>query len=109
MRIAILTFDGFNELNRVKQPGWRVRLCCPARSVTSMNGVTVKAQSVLASTRSAAAALATLLALGCVSPPPTCAERLQQDRGECRKLMDALDSARCNEAAQAAAAQCAAR
>jgi transcriptional regulator GlxA family with amidase domain len=55
--VAILTFDGFNELdsliafallNRVKQPGWRVTLCCPTTSVTSMNGVTVHAQSGLA-------------------------------------------------------------
>lgn len=56
MHIAILTFEGFNELdslialgvlNRVKRPGWRVTLCCPAPSVTSMNGVTVMAQSRL--------------------------------------------------------------
>ncbi|MBH9579179.1 DJ-1/PfpI family protein [Inhella proteolytica] len=56
MHIAILTFEGFNELdslialgvlNRVKQPGWRVTLCCPAPTVTSMNGVTVHAQSRL--------------------------------------------------------------
>jgi transcriptional regulator GlxA family with amidase domain len=55
--IAILTFDGFNELdslialgllNRVKQPGWRVTLCCPTPRVTSMNGVVVHAQSGLA-------------------------------------------------------------
>lgn len=54
--IAILTFDGFNEidsllalgiLNRVKKPGWRVTLACPTPSVTSMNGVTVMAQSTL--------------------------------------------------------------
>lgn len=57
MHIAILTFDGFNELdslialgvlNRVKLPGWRVTLCCPTASVTSMNGVVVQAQSGLA-------------------------------------------------------------
>ncbi|MDP3848029.1 MAG: DJ-1/PfpI family protein [Pseudomonas sp.] len=57
MHIAILTFEGFNELdslialgvlNRVKQPGWRVTLSCPTPSVTSMNGVTVRAQSTLA-------------------------------------------------------------
>jgi transcriptional regulator GlxA family with amidase domain len=57
MHIAILTFDGFNELdslialgvlNRVKQPDWRVTLACPTPSVTSMNGVTVLAQSTLA-------------------------------------------------------------
>jgi transcriptional regulator GlxA family with amidase domain len=56
MHIAILTFDGFNELdslialgilNRVKKPGWRVTLCCPAPEVTSMNGVAVRAQSML--------------------------------------------------------------
>lgn len=56
MHIAILTFDGFNEidslvalgvLNRIKRPGWRVTLCCPADEVTSMNGVTVRAQSRL--------------------------------------------------------------
>jgi transcriptional regulator GlxA family with amidase domain len=57
MHIAILTFDGFNELdslvalgvlNRVKAPGWRVTLSCPSPTVTSMNGVTVHAQSTLA-------------------------------------------------------------
>ena len=54
--IAILTFQGFNELdslvalgvlNRVKKPGWRVTLCCPEPMVTSMNGVVVHAQSSL--------------------------------------------------------------
>lgn len=48
MHIAILTFDGFNELdslialgilNRIKQPGWRVSLASPSETVTSMNGV----------------------------------------------------------------------
>lgn len=57
MHIAILTFEGFNELdslvalgvlNRVKRPDWRVTLSCPTPSVTSMNGVTVQAQSTLA-------------------------------------------------------------
>jgi transcriptional regulator GlxA family with amidase domain len=57
MHIAILTFEGFNELdslialgilNRVKKPGWRVTLSCPTPTVTSMNGVTVRAQSTLA-------------------------------------------------------------
>jgi len=56
MHIAILTFQGFNELdslvalgvlNRVRRPGWRVTLCCPEPEVTSMNGVTLKAQSSL--------------------------------------------------------------
>jgi hypothetical protein len=60
MHIAILTFDGFNELdslialgvlNRIKKPGWRVTLCCPTPEVTSMNGVTVRAQSLLEEAR----------------------------------------------------------
>ena len=56
MHIAILTFDGFNELDslvalgiltKIKEPGWRVSLSCPTPTVTSMNGVTVHAQSTL--------------------------------------------------------------
>jgi transcriptional regulator GlxA family with amidase domain len=66
MHIAILTFDGFNELDslialgvlhRIKKPDWRVSLCCPAAEVTSMNGVTVRAQSTLEEARSADAVL----------------------------------------------------
>lgn len=62
MHIAILTFDGFNELDslialgilhRIKRPGWRVSLCCPTPEVTSMNGVTVRAQSLLEEARTA--------------------------------------------------------
>ncbi|MBT2324811.1 DJ-1/PfpI family protein [Variovorax paradoxus] len=57
MHIAILTFEGFNELdslialgvlNRIKKPGWRVSLAGPSASVTSMNGVTVKLGASLA-------------------------------------------------------------
>ena len=66
MHIAILTFQGFNELdslialgvlNRVKTPGWRVTICCPEPTVTSMNGVTLHAQSTLAQARSADAVI----------------------------------------------------
>ncbi len=66
MHIAILTFQGFNEidslvalgvLNRIKKPGWRVTLCCPERQVTSMNGVTVRAQSDLSEARTADAVI----------------------------------------------------
>ena len=66
MHIAILTFQGFNELdsmialgvlNRIKTPGWRVTLCCPEPTVTSMNGVTVHAQSRLDSVASADAVI----------------------------------------------------
>jgi len=56
MHIAILTFEGFNELdsfialgilNRVKRPGWRVSIACPSPRVRSMNGVVVEAQATL--------------------------------------------------------------
>lgn len=66
MHIAILTFDGFNELdllialgvlNRIRKPGWHVSLCCPQAEVTSMNGVTVRAQSMLEEARTADAVL----------------------------------------------------
>ncbi len=66
MHIAILTFDGFNELdsivalgilNRVKRPGWRVSIACPAPRVTSMNGVVIEAQSSLEDARSADAVI----------------------------------------------------
>lgn len=57
MDIAILTFDGFNELdsfialgilNRMKGEGWNVQITCPSEKVTSMNGVTIEAQQPLA-------------------------------------------------------------
>lgn len=66
MHIAILTFQGFNELdslialgvlNRIKKPDWRVSLCCPEPEVTSMNGVVVHAQSDIREARSADAVI----------------------------------------------------
>lgn len=66
MLIAILTFEGFNELdslialsvlNRVKKPGWRVTLSCPSKTVTSMNGVILHAQSTLADAAAADAVI----------------------------------------------------
>ncbi|MEV4146443.1 DJ-1/PfpI family protein [Amycolatopsis sp. NPDC049691] len=56
MHIAILTFDGYNELdslialgvlNRVREPGWRVSIASPAPRVRSMNGVTIEAMADL--------------------------------------------------------------
>jgi transcriptional regulator GlxA family with amidase domain len=56
MHIAILTFEGFNELdslialgvlNRVKKPGWRVSIACPSAKARSMNGVVIEAQASL--------------------------------------------------------------
>lgn len=66
MDIAILTFDGFNELdsfialgilNRVKRAGWRVRLAGPNASATSMNGVGVRIDATLADACAADAVL----------------------------------------------------
>jgi transcriptional regulator GlxA family with amidase domain len=56
VRIAILTFDGFNELdsfialgllNRLSADGWKAEITSPTSHVTSMNGVTVQAQQPL--------------------------------------------------------------
>jgi transcriptional regulator GlxA family with amidase domain len=56
MHIAIITFDGYNELdslialgilNRVKKPGWRVTIASPTTHVRSMNGVVLEAQCTL--------------------------------------------------------------
>ena len=56
MHIAILTFEGYNELdslialgvlNRVKTDGWRVTIATPSPKVTSMNGVTIEQMSTL--------------------------------------------------------------
>jgi transcriptional regulator GlxA family with amidase domain len=56
MRIAVLTFEGFNELdsfiasamiNRVRRPKLQALLACPVEHVTSMNGVVVRAQAPL--------------------------------------------------------------
>ena len=64
--IAILTFDGFNELdsivalgilNRVRKTGWRVSLASPTATVTSMNGVTMHAQATMAEANAADAVI----------------------------------------------------
>lgn len=55
MKIAIVTFEGFNEidsfvalnvLNRIKRKGWKAEIVAPSDSVTSMNGVTVHTQQL---------------------------------------------------------------
>jgi len=66
MHIAILSFDGFNELdsfialgilNRVKRPDWRVSIASPTARVRSMNGVLVEAQASLHETNAADAVI----------------------------------------------------
>ncbi len=56
MRIAVLTFEGFNELdsfvaagllNRMRGEGWKADITAPSEWVTSMNGVRVQAQQPL--------------------------------------------------------------
>ena len=56
MRVAIVTFDGFNEIdsfvslgliNRLRPLGVQAEITSPSTQVTSMNGVTVSAQQPL--------------------------------------------------------------
>jgi transcriptional regulator GlxA family with amidase domain len=56
VRVAIVAFDGFNEvdafvplmlLNRLGAEGWRAELACPTSHVTSMSGVVVAGQQPL--------------------------------------------------------------
>jgi len=62
MRIAILTFDGFNEIdsfvasymiNRAAPPGWKAEITCPTPVVESGRGVRVSAQQPLEFVREA--------------------------------------------------------
>ena len=66
MHIAILTFDGFNELdslialgilNRVKRPGWKVSIAAPTPTVQSMNGLVIQTQASLAEAAEAEAVI----------------------------------------------------
>jgi transcriptional regulator GlxA family with amidase domain len=70
VHIAILTFEGYNELdslialgvlNRVKRPGWRVSIATPAPKVRSMNGVVIES---MASLKDACAADAVIVGSG---------------------------------------------
>ncbi|MEU2616467.1 DJ-1/PfpI family protein [Micromonospora sp. NPDC007271] len=56
MHIAILTFEGYNELdslialgvlNRIKDDDWRVTIATPSPKVASMNGVVIEQMSTL--------------------------------------------------------------
>lgn len=66
MKIAIVTFDGFNEidsfvalniLNRVKSEDWQAEIVAPTETVTSINGVTIHAQKPLSFANEADAVL----------------------------------------------------
>ncbi len=56
MRIAVVTFEGFNEidafvafhiLNRVTLPGWKAEITAPQATLRSGNGVEIRAQRAL--------------------------------------------------------------
>lgn len=66
MQIAILTFDGFNELdsfiaagilNRMSVQGWKAHITTPTPTVTSMNGVTIQGERGLDFARQADAVI----------------------------------------------------
>ena len=66
MKVAVLTFEGFNELdsfiasamlNRVKQPELKALIVCPSAQVASMNGVVVHSQAALSFAREADAVI----------------------------------------------------
>ena len=66
MRIAVITFEGFNELdsfiassmlNRVRQPELRALIVCPYERVASMNGVVVQSQAPMSFVREAEAVI----------------------------------------------------
>jgi transcriptional regulator GlxA family with amidase domain len=70
VHIAILTFDGYNELdslialgvlNRIKRADWRVSIAAPAPTVRSMNGVVIES---MASLEEACAADAVIMGSG---------------------------------------------
>lgn len=73
MHIAIVTFEGFNELdslialgvlNRIKTPGWRVSIASPTPRVRSMNGLLIESQSTL---QEASAADAVIIGSGALT------------------------------------------
>jgi transcriptional regulator GlxA family with amidase domain len=66
MQIAVLTFDGFNELdsfvaaamlNRLRPYGWAAHITSPSAEVTSMNGVTIRRQKPMEFTAEADAVI----------------------------------------------------
>src|SRR5512138_643960 len=54
MNVAVVTFDGFNEIDSIvaahilnRVPGWRAEITAPGPVVTSMNGVAISTQRPL--------------------------------------------------------------
>lgn len=89
MQIAVLTFDGFNELdsfvasailNRMRDKGWKAHIAAPTETVTSMNGVTITRQKPL---EFAAAADAVVIGSGIrtreIAADPAMLDRIRLD------------------------------
>lgn len=89
MRIAVLTFEGFNELdsfvaagllNRLRAQGWQAQITCPSEQVTSMNGVQVRAQQPLEYANQADVVLfGSGIHTRTIAETPSILERLQLD------------------------------
>lgn len=56
MKISILTFEGFNEIDSLvafrilkwlRKEDWDIKICCPNALVTSMGGLTVQGQEMI--------------------------------------------------------------
>jgi transcriptional regulator GlxA family with amidase domain len=56
MNIVILTFQGFNEIDSLvavrmlkwlDKKDWTIKICCPSSEVTSIGGLTIKAQGMI--------------------------------------------------------------
>lgn len=66
MKISILTFEGFNEIDSfvafrmlkwLRKKDWQIHICCPSLEVTSMGGLTIRAQELLEEARKADAVI----------------------------------------------------
>ncbi|MBS7724574.1 DJ-1/PfpI family protein [Pseudomonas lalucatii] len=89
MRIAVLTFEGFNELdsfvvagllNRLRGQGWQAQITCPSEQVISMNGVRVQAQQPLEYANQADVVLfGSGIHTRAIAETPAILERLQLD------------------------------
>lgn len=89
MRVTIVTFDGFDELDafvalgliqRLRPNGWSVSIASPATQVTSVHGVTVTAQQPLEAANEAdAVVFADGLYARAIAENGTLLDRLQID------------------------------
>lgn len=56
LKISIITFQGFNEIDSLvafrmlkwlRKKDWDIKICCPDTEITSLGGLTIKAQEML--------------------------------------------------------------